>query len=259
MLMRAPTPLPVREIIAKSYAYAWENRSALILPIAVLLLLDLFSAWLSLKAAATDESVRAHILIPSLVSIWFFLLGTMAFAVGIHRRILLGEARQDLALFQIDRKLLTYLWTMLKVSLALAAICLMLILPIAIFQAVTTTVASQPPSLDNMLPLTMVAIFIDLLFGIRLMLALPGAAVGGERSIRRSWRMSQGNWGRLIFILCGVTLPFQIPALSISQMDPGAISWAAIILNAILTTISLPVLTVALSLSYGKLSEAHQR
>ena len=260
MLMGAAPHLPVREIIAKSYAYSWNNRGALILPIAVLLLIDLFSAWLSTSAsAAGDELLRARILVPSLVSIGLFLFGMMAFAVGLHRRILLGEDRQDLALFRVDRALLLYVWTLLKVSLALGAICLVLILPVAILQGVTTAVTSQPPSLDQMLPLTMAAIVIDLMFGIRLMLALPGAAVGGERSVRRSWRLSRGNWGRLIVILLGVTLPFQLPSLTIGQIRPGELSWAAIILDAILTTVSLPVLTAALSLSYGKLAEARPR
>jgi len=258
MLMKAPPPLPVREIIAKSYAYAWDNRNALILPIALLLLLDLFSAWLSSKATVTGATAGALSLLPGIVAIWFFLIGTMALAVGIHRRILLGEAREDFALFRLDRKLAIYIWTMFKVSLALAAICLALILPIAILQGVSTAVTDRPPSLDDMQPLTMAALFIDLLFGIRLMLALPGAAVGGERSVRQSWRLSQGNWGRLIIILLGATLPFQLPALTMGQIGPAGISWAAIIFNAILTTVSLPVLTVALSLSYGKLTEARR-
>lgn len=254
MLMSAPPLLPIREIIAKSYSYAWENRSALILPIALLLLLDLFSAWLSTKATAGGTTPGAFSLLPGIISIWFFLIGTMALAVGIHRRILLGEARQDFALFQLDRRLTIYIWTMLKVTVALAAVCLVLILPIAILQGVT----SQAPSLDNMLPLTMAAIFVDLLFGIRLMLALPGAAVGGERSIRGSWRLTRGNWGRLIIILFGVTLPFQLPSLTMGQIGPGEVTWAAIIFNAILTTVSLPVFTTALSLSYGKLTEARR-
>jgi hypothetical protein len=246
--------LPVGEIVAKSYFYAWNNRNALILPVAVLLLADLFSAWVGTRITAAENSPTIAAFAPAVFSIWLFLLASMAFAVGIHRRVLLGEAYQDLALFRFDRRLASYIWTLIKISLALGLLCLILIVPISIVQGVTTAVDGQPPSLDVLLPAAWVAISIDLLFGIRLMLALPGAAVGGVHSIRRSWRMTRGNWGRLIMVFFAVTLPFQLPSLAVMQAHLGETSWALIVFNAVLSVISVPIFTVALSLSYEKLA-----
>lgn len=254
ILYRKKNILPVGEIVAKSYAYAWNNRHVLILPVALLLLADLLSAWVASRVAEAGTSPGLAALFPTFFAIWLFLLASMAFAVGIHRRVLLGEARQDLALFRFDRRLASYVWTLVKISLLLGVICLALIVPISILQGVTTAVAGQPPSLDVLLPATWAAVSIDLLFGIRLMLALPGAAVGGMRSIRQSWRMTRGNWGRLILVFFAVTLPFQMPSLAMMQAHLGQTSWALIVFNAVLSVVSVPIFTVALSLSYEKLA-----
>lgn len=250
ILYREKRPLPVGEIIAKSYGYAWNNRNALILPIAVLLLLDLLGAWLTIQIGAAGGLAALSL---SFLSVLPFLIGTMAFAIGIHRHILLGEARQDLALFRFDRGLAVYVWTLVKISLALLLICLVLIMPLLAVEAVTTAAKGQPPSLDMVLPLALAAISVDLMFGLRLMLALPGAAVGGVRSIRGAWRMGSGNWARLIFVFFAVTLPFQLPSLAMMQAHLGQASWALIVFNAVLSVISVPIFTVALALSYGTL------
>jgi hypothetical protein len=254
-MLRGPPPqLQVQDIVMESYRYCWDNRSALILPIVVLMLLEFACAWVTPTVDSSGSLPGVRTFLTGFLSIWLFLIGTMALAVGIHRRILLDEARDDLALFRINRALLSYIGTTFKLSFAAGLLCFALFLPIAITQGLMTEIAQQPPSLDRLVPAALAVLCIDLLFTARFMLALPGAAVGGQRSIRQSWHLTRGNWGRIVIILLAVTLPFQLFSLAIGEIGIGQSRWAVEIVYAVISTMSVPVLAVALSLSYGTLT-----
>lgn len=251
--------LPVREIAADSYGYVWANRGALILPLALLLILDLFITWLTQRTSAPGATPGTAVTLGQFALAWLWIFGAMAFAVGLHRRILLDEPRQDFALLSPTRTLLAYMWTALKTSVAMGLIAALLMLPVGVYQGVTTAATGQKPSVEHLLPNSFAAILVSLLIAVRLMLSLPGAATGGERSLRQSWRMTRGNWGRLIVIVLLVALPFQLPSLAVQLISLGDVSWAASVFNAILTIAALPVMTVALSLSYRTLVPAEEQ
>lgn len=251
--------LPVREIASDSYGYVWANRNALILPLALLLIFDLFIIWMTRRTPSPGAAQGTGLTLELLALAWLWTLGTMAFAVGLHRRILLDEPRQDFALLSPAGTLLAYIWTAFKTSLAMALIAALLMIPVGVYQTVTEAATGHRPSVEHMLPNSFAAIFVSVLISVRLLLALPGSATGGIRSLRQSWRTTHGNWGRLIVIVLAAALPFQIPALALNQIGLGDVSWAASVLNAILTIAAVPVLTVALSLSYRTLAPAKAR
>lgn len=251
--------LPVREIVSDSYGYVWANRGALILPLALLLIFDLFLTWLTQRTTSAGAAPGTGLKLEQLALVWLWMLGAMAFAVGLHRRILLDEPRQDFALLSPTRSLLAYFWVAFKTSLAMGLITALLMIPVGVYQGVTAAATGQKPSVEHLLPNSLAAVLVSVLISVRLMLALPGAATGGMRSLRQSWRMTSGNWGRLIVIVLLVTLPFQLPSLAVQQIGLGDVSWAASVFNGILTIAALPVMTVALSLSYRTLAPAKAR
>ncbi len=230
------TRLPVLDITVRSYAFLWQERRILALPMLILILLMAvipnpadpgIDDWLTILIAASPTA-----------------LFMPAFEVGLFRRILLGEPRRHFALFCLNRALVTYSVAGLKLFLylAMAAIPAAILLSMSFYDSLEEDAATTVSA----------AAYAGLFFGglallliIRLILVLPSAATGTAITFREASGLAKGNGMRLIAIVALTVAPLLI--------IPAAMPLP--LLAAILQALAVPVRAMALALSYRLLTE----
>jgi hypothetical protein len=130
----------------------------------------------------------------------------MSFITGIHRTVLLNEARNGIGFFRFDRSWLRHVtaWA------TLSGCCLLLTLSYAIVAAasyfliafvLSTLAARIAVGIE-----TGIAIIVMLGMLVRLTLSLPAAAIGEPRRLALSWRATRGNVWRMIGLSVGLAL-----------------------------------------------------
>jgi len=191
------------------------------------------------------------------------IVGLMTFAVGLHRTILLRDVRTGIAFLRTDSHLRSYAWAWFKIF------CMAMLCALIGGIAVALTIRNVNDLRQIGLTVGMVAIPVLVLLP-RFALALPAAALGEGSSIRQAWRLTRGNWLRIIAVLVLAILPFtllglllELPTLATAAMSKlvpnmaGALDSLKYVLvgfSAALRAISTAVLTVTLSLSYAALA-----
>ncbi len=239
----APRRLPIETVVRRSFLYAWESRALLMPPLLIYAGITI-SADLALGRAA--EGNHALLFLLTAIEQVF----AMAFQVGIHRFVLLGEAPGGFQFFRWDRRFVQYvLATLLLFVMGLSA-------ALMIVGAVGDPTA-QPPALGGAALLFSIAVmlFVALVLS-RLALTLPSAALGDQVSARHVWQATDGNGFRLVGATLLTVLPFLVvEALLFSQLaDGGGIGDFVIpALLRVVASVQLVVLTITLSLSYDVL------
>jgi len=253
--------LPVLSVTGRSYSYVWDDRGLLLPPLAVVFLIEYVVAFGSELAKGTPTlSTLLSVLAIAIAGI----VGLMTFAVGLHRTILARDVRTGIAFLRVDGHLRSYAWAWFKIF------CVAILCAVIGALAVALTLHNVNNLAD--IGLSIIAVAIPVLFLLpRFALALPASALGDSSSLRQAWRLTRGNWLRIITVLVLAILPFTIlglllelptvAAAAMSKLVPNmsgaleSLKYVLIGFSAALRTISTAVLTVTLSLSYAALAQ----
>ena len=252
--------LPILSVAGRSYSYVWDYRRLLMPPLAVVFLIEYVVAIVAQPGAGKPTLAGSLILLGVAIA---GIVGLMTFAVGLHRAILLRDVRRGVAFLRWDGHLRSYAWAWIKIFV-MALLC-----GFAGALLVLVTLRNVNSMRDVGLSLGAVGLPVLLMLP-RFVLALPSAALGQGSSIRHAWRLTRGNWLRIIAVLVLATLPFwilglllELPVLGAAAMGELVPSMAAALVSlkyvlvgfsAALRAVATAVLTVTLSLSYGALA-----
>lgn len=195
-------------------------------------------------------------------------VGFLAFcstAVAWHRLILLGE--QPPAIYVgLGGPVMRYLGRCLLIALValpIILLCAMLLLPLVAFRLVEMLPAPPspftPPSLGHILVLSIVNLVVllpALLVTSRLVISLPGIAIGRPMTLSEAWQSTAGNTGRLLGGTLLVCAPPYVIGLAIQlatwppRWPPSGNLMAAVLLNFLVGFLVAVAAISFLSLSY---------
>ncbi len=246
MTVASPRRLPVELVVKRSFLYAWESRAILGPPFFIYCAITIL-AELSLSLAVASTNQVALYVLAAAEQVF-----AMAFAVGLHRFVLLGEARPGLQFFRWDRHFAQY------VLLTISFLILALMAALLVLGAIGTDAnggAATPDSAGALFGLA-VMLGVALLLS-RLALTLPAAALGDQKRPREIWQETQGNSFRLLAAALLTTLPFLVIEAALTRListPPGsAVAFIVTVAEGLLSAVQVTVVTVMLSLSYDVL------
>jgi hypothetical protein len=242
--------LPVDLVIRRSFAFAWESRAVFAGPFAIFAILSTGADLILITTDRSAGELAAYILNGAEE------VFAMAFAVGIHRYVLLAEAPKGARFFRWDRHFIQYL------------LMTLVLLLLGIFAALpalgVVSGAAGPPASG--------AVAASALFGLafavtaavilaRLALSLPSAAIGDGATMRAIWQATHRNGGRLLAAMFMTVLPFILIQAGLIGLLPGTPAGAAAngaeilvtIVWGVIAPVQLIVVTVMLSLCYDAL------
>jgi hypothetical protein len=252
--------LPILSVAGRSYSYVWDHRRLLLPPLAVVFLIEYAVAVGGELAKGTPTLSKA---LSALAVAMAGIVGLMTFAVGLHRTILARDVRTGIAFLRADSHLRSYSWACFKIF-CVTILC-------ALIGALVVATTLHNVNTLGQLGVSLGALAIPMLVLLpRVSLALPAAALGEGTSITQSWRLTRGNWLRIILVLVLAILPFtllglllELPTLAavgMSKLVPNmagaldSLKYVLVGFSAALRAISTAVLTVTLSLSYAALA-----
>jgi len=245
MMNAAPRRLPIDMVVRRSFLFAWESRAVLMTPLLIYAGITALADLAAMRVFGVDNQAAIF-----LITIAEQIFG-MAFAVGIHRFVLLAEAPAGFQFFRWDRHFVQYVVVALLLLVMAASALLMAV------GALGGDPTAQSPAVSGIGALfsLFVMVFAALILS-RFSLALPATALGDPVRPRQIWQMTGGNGWRLLATAMLVVLPFVMldSALNIQIIGAGGI--AKIVLVALLRLIvaaQLVVTTIMLSLSYDVL------
>ncbi|HTJ64031.1 MAG TPA: hypothetical protein VL899_09485 [Alphaproteobacteria bacterium] len=244
MIDAPPRParkLPVDIVVKRAFLYAWESREVLLPPYLIYAALTILADLIIVHFVGPKNPQ------PEQIVTFLEELFALAFAVGVHRFVLLGEARPGFAFFRWDRHFVRYvLITVLLLILMLAAA-----LPTA-----SAALMGGPPN-GAIVLLGTVTLFVAMMVLTRLSLLLPSAAVGDETRARQIWEATQGNSLRMLAATLLTSLPFliaEVATLNLLPDDETSLKAALVkIVLGLLAPVQTIVLSVMLALSYDLL------
>lgn len=276
-LTTPPRPrLPVWAVVTRSYSYVWEHRSLFAIPVAMLCLAQV-AAGILLRSPHlhTGGHPTGGEILGAVVGFVAKLAIAMAFAVGVHRTVLLNEDRAGIGFFRWD----SGLWRYFGATLMIFLVTIGYLLVIALIAFLCAFVAGMARKLVGGGGGTVIALA-SVLAGIAgylmvtarfltVSLALPAAALGADQSMATAWRTGGGNGWRLFaamilacvpFVVAGVIVeaPYLINVIAASMAEPHAPppppGLGTLIANGLVTGLSTPILITVLSLSYDVLA-----
>ena len=249
--------LPVWAVVRRSYSYVWEHRTLFGVPLLLVFLIQLVErVYIQQTMFAGGSTQIALLEQSSLVTLNLVALAfSMSVVVGTHRTVLLDDVRSGFGFLRWDRHLLSYFGTSLILGFTLIFVgVLIAIVLLSVF------------GVRAFFPAVAVVALVVVALALRLMLALPAAALGDDDRLRFSWKATEGNWLRLAAAAILTMLPlmiaeavtvFMLVSLAETAMhstphqlkEPIAI----LVVLAAIRAVSLVVLTIMVSLSYDVL------
>jgi hypothetical protein len=243
---RPARKLPVEIVVKRAFLFAWESRRILLPPFLIYATLTILAEVLVSQIAGGEGHGPIYVL-TAIEQIF-----AMAFAVGVHRYVLLGEAPAGFGFFHLDKHFIRYV----LVTVLLFFLGVMAAVP-------TASVASGvgPGGVQGMGGATvffgMATLFLAAAILVRLALLLPSAAIGDETRAKTIWEMTQGNSFRLIAATLMTVLPFLVVEAALLRLMPenggGAIEVAITVAVGLVSPAQLITLTVLLALCYDLL------
>lgn len=246
MVQVPPRRLPIEAVVKRSFLFAWESRAVLAQPYVIYAVLTIIADLLLSQVLSPDN----HVVLYGITAAEQIF--AMAFAVGIHRYVLLAELRPGFQFFRWDRHFVQY------VLIALLLLILAMTAALMIFGVVGSDPAHATNGMGGATALFGLAVM--LVVGLvlsRLALALPLAAIGDQVRTRAVWQATDGNGFRLLATMLLTFLPFLVVEAALIHLlpDPGGGLLEAVItvLLGLISPIQLIVVTIMLSLSYDVL------
>jgi hypothetical protein len=164
------------------------------------------------------------------------------FAVGIHRHIVLGQPASWI-FFRFRKYELFYILTTIVIF------GIMLALFLAVFFLLPAFAPALAPGPEGGIPIAVTLIFVAvwviyIWLYVKLILALPNAAVTGRISLARSWNALRGNFWRFIGYSLVILLSYFVPILLLSLIATGLLqaqsgAFVAVVLNLVIMVISI--------------------
>lgn len=237
--------LPVELVVRRSFLFAWESRAVLLVPLIIYIAVTTLADLAVRQVLGNDNPTAAFV----------FVVATQvfgaAFAVGIHRFVLLAEAPGGFRFFRWDANFVQYVIVALLLLVMSAAILVMAAGITGGDPAAQPTAANGVAALFSLF----VLIFAAPAFS-RLFLALPSAALGDRVGARRIWKATEGNGVRLLLASLVVVLPFVfVEAMLFVQAVKagGGAKILAVELIRAIAAVQMVVWSIMLSLSYDVL------
>lgn len=249
MTIASKRRLPVELVVKRSFLYAWESRHILAAPYAIYAAVTILLDLLSIRVVGTENPVPMFIL-QAAEQIF-----AMAFAVGIHRFVLLGETRPGFQFFRWDRHFVRYvLLTMLFLILILLATVMM---AGALGGNPEATASAGGAQALFALAVMLIPMLVALTVLCRLVMMLPAAALGDPVRAKEIWVAMQGNSLRLLATIFVTLLPFIVLDAVLMRVAPaageGMVGLLVIFLAGLIAPLQLIVVTIMLALSYDVL------
>jgi hypothetical protein len=224
MNLAPPRSIPVWANVRDGITIAWNERRALAAPATLLFLLQLF-VFRFLPSTKIDlrnppPGVSWEMIALTFVATFAIAILSFGLGVGLQRRLLLNEGRSGLQLLSFGRPFWRSFGSSLLIALIAIVIAFGMGMPLSMF---VIAAKSEPP----------VAIVIGVLGGgallyvlfrstLRLVLTLPGGAVGLPERTHRVWDASRHIWWHMLGIVLlyfGIGLVLQIPTLILGGID----------------------------------------
>ncbi len=244
MIPVRPRRLPVDLVIRRSFAFAWESRAVLAGPYMIYAIITILADLIGVLALRQGASLPA-----------LFITGAeevfaMAFAVGIHRFVLLADAPAGFRFFRFDRDFVQYVVT----SVLLFVVTVMASMPALL--AVTGQSSDGVPAIVGLVILVVAVMAIG-----RLSMMLPAAAIGQRPQLRQLWEATRGNGFRILVVIVTTLLPFLAIEASLLRLPTSdqpanhslAGDLAVTIAAGVVSPLQLIVVTIMLSLCYDAL------
>jgi hypothetical protein len=241
-----PRRLPIEIVVKRSFLYAWESREVLAAPFVIYVAVTIL-AEIVLGVTVGSKSHAPLYLLSAAEQVF-----AVAFAVGLHRFVLLGEVQAGPRFFRWDRHFVQYVvLTLLLLIMALAAA--IIVMGVLGTDGTGGTVEpGAPGALFGLAVMLGVALVLS-----RLALALPAAALGEQKRPREIWQATEGNSFRLLGATLLTALPFLIVEAALSRLMPeprgDVLEILMTVAEGVLSAMQLTVVTVMLSLSYDVL------
>ncbi len=243
---RPARKLPVEIVVKRAFLFSWESRHVLLLPFLIYATLTILAELFVNRIAGADDHGPIYLL-TALEQIF-----AMAFAVGVHRYVLLGEMHAGFGFFRWDRHFVRYV---------LVTVLLFILGILAAIPAASVASGVGPGGVQGMGGATaffgLVALLLAAAVLIRLSLLLPSAAMGDETRAKTVWEMTQGNSFRLMAATLMTVLPFLIAEAALLRLVPenggGVMEVIVTIAVGLVSPAQLIVLTVLLALCYDLL------
>lgn len=270
-----PRKLPVWAVITRSYSYVWERRGFFAIPVALLFLAQIAADILLRSPAATGGGhPGVGLILGAICGFLGKLAISMAFAVGVHRTVLLDEEVGGVSFFRFGDGFWRYLGASLMLipvglCYALAMVAIGVVLGLGTAGAMKAIGGGGGVALSGVLMLAGLAgYFAATARFMSLWLSLPAAAVGGDRGLVSAWHAGRGNGWRLFgafmlsalpFIIGSVIVqaPHMIDVIASVTADPHAkpppLGLGTIIANSLIVALLTPVMITVLSLCYDVL------
>jgi hypothetical protein len=245
MMNAAPRRLPIETVVKRSFLYAWESRAALVAPLIIYVGLTSLADLVVGQVAGPDNPSSLFFLV-----IAGQVLGA-AFAVGIHRFVLLAEAPGGFRFFRWDGNFVQYIIVALLLMVMSISVLLMAMGLTGGDPAGQPSAASGVAALFSLFILVFAAPALS-----RLFLALPSAALGDRVGARRIWKATEGNGWRLLLASLLVVFPFLVldALLFVQSMNAGGgVKLLALELIRGVAAVQMVVWSIMLALSYDVL------
>jgi hypothetical protein len=244
--VRPARKLPVEIVVKRAFLFSWESRHVLLLPFLIYATLTILAELFVSQIASADNHGPIYVL--TAVEQVF----AMAFAVGVHRYVLLGETHAGFGFFRWDRHFVRYV----LVTVLLFILGVLAAVPAAASLASGGGPNAGAPALHATAFFGLITLLMAAAILIRLSLLLPSAAIGDETRAKTIWEMTQGNSFRLMAATLMTVLPFLIVEVVLLRLVPengGAIEIIVTIAVGLVSPAQLIALTVLLALCYDLL------
>jgi len=240
---RPARKLPVETVLKRAFLYAWESRNLLLRPYLIFAALLIATDLIAEVFAGPKNLIAAEILLVAQGLI------TTAFAVGIHRFVLLNETPKGVGFFHLDRYFVRYI----LISIILGLLLLVAAAPSVALQQ--TVGGGAPGGTAGIAALFALVFFVtSVLAVVRLSLLLPSAAVGDETPAKTIWQTTYGNGFRLMATGLLTAFPFFVAAVILSSAPDGELlRIAAIVVSGLIAPAEVIVLNTAQALCYDLL------
>jgi hypothetical protein len=215
--------LPVWAVVRRSYAYVWTHTRLLASSLVLVFLVN----FLAMVVSYGLISLIGLGIWTDIVWLLPVLLAVMSYMVGLHRTVLLEEERLGIGLLRCDRYLWNFVKSWLVIALAtLAAATTAITIPFLAFGSGHLTSAPTFTTLP-ILGATLLLLLPILPLWLKMILALPAAALGYRDALGLSWQLTRGNLLRLLAVFLLTSLPFILVNLLLStpillKMSKGA-------------------------------------
>jgi hypothetical protein len=242
MIQAQPRRLPVDLVVRRSFQFAWESRAVLARPYAIYVAVTILADLIFGRAAGPDDQAGLFALTAAEQML------AVAFAVGVHRYVLLAEIQPGFRFFRWDRHFVQYV---LVAMLILVLIMMAVVLVLGLSGGDGAGGMGGATALIGLMVMFGAGLVLS-----RLALALPLAAIGDRLPNRAIWHASEGNGLRLLATILLTLAPFLIVEAGLFRLAPSpgsAVEALVTIALGLISPLQMIVVTIMLSLSYDVL------